>query len=185
MIRKQFDMTQPKLLGISGSLRVDATNSKLLLEAARLFGDAEYAQADIRFPLYDADQEAASGIPEAVKRVVLQIDEADAVIISTPEYNKGPSGVLKNALDWISRAEVKPWHGKPVAVMSAAAGRAGGERAQMILRGFMVPFRPVILQGPEIHLADSSNQFDETGKLKGEIYVKELTTLMQALRALI
>ncbi|APE42175.1 NADPH-dependent FMN reductase [Sulfitobacter alexandrii] len=178
-------MSTPKLLGISGSLRADATNTRLLREAARLFGDAEYEEADIRFPLYDADEEAEHGVPEMVAKVARQIDAADAVIISTPEYNKGPSGVIKNALDWISRAEVKPWNGKPVAVMSATSGRAGGERAQMILRGFMVPFRPRILQGPEIHLAGARDQFDETDRLTGEMYVKELTELMKSLRAMI
>jgi chromate reductase len=178
-------MTKPKLLGISGSLRTNATNTLLLREAARLFGAAEYTQADIRFPLFDADEQAAEGVPEAVVKVARQIEAADAVIISTPEYNKGPSGVIKNALDWISRVDFKPWNDKPVAVMSAAAGRAGGERAQMVLRGFMVPFRPRILQGPEIHLAGSGDQFDEAGRLKGEIYVRELTGLMQALRRMI
>jgi chromate reductase len=67
--------------------------------------------------------------------------------------------------------------------MSAAAGRAGGERAQMILRSFMVPFQPRILQGPEMHLADSSNEFDENGQLKSELYCKTLETLMQKLRS--
>ena len=56
-----------------------------------------------------------------------KIADADAVIISTPEYNTGPSGVFKNALDWVSRSAIKPWGGKPVAVMSAAAGRTGGD----------------------------------------------------------
>lgn len=177
-------MSTPKLVGISGSLRSGATNTKLLAEAARLFGDCDYTLADINFPLYNGDDEAASGVPAAVTAAAQLIADADAVIISTPEYNKGPSGALKNALDWISRAEVKPWGGKPLAVMSAAAGRAGGERAQMVLRGFMVPFRPVILQGPEIHLAGSGDAFDDNGHLKGEIYVRELTDLMQALRAL-
>jgi chromate reductase len=178
-------MTAPKLVGISGSLRSEAKNTKLLQEAARLFGDCDYSLIDINFPLYNGDDEAASGVPAAVQAAAVQIAQADAVIISTPEYNKGPSGALKNALDWISRAEVKPWNDKPLAVMSAAAGRAGGERAQMILRGFMVPFRPRILQGPEIHLAGSGEAFDENGHLKGEIYVKELTQLMQSLRAMI
>lgn len=177
-------MSNPKLVGLSGSLRDDSTNTRLLKEAARLFGEASFTLLDVNFPLYDADDEDATGVPAIVQKAADQIAGADAVIISTPEYNKGPSGVLKNALDWISRAEGKPWNGKPVAVMSAAAGRAGGERAQMILRGFMVPFRPRILQGPEIHLADSRNQFDEDGRLKGEIYVRELTQLMSALRAM-
>lgn len=176
-------MSKPTLLGISGSLRNEATNRKLLHEAARLFGDATYIEADIRFPLYDGDDETANGVPAQVQKLADQIASADAVIISTPEYNKGPSGVLKNALDWVSRVEGNPWAAKPVAVMSAAAGRAGGERAQMILRSFMVPFRPRILQGPEIHLAGSSKEFDAQGRLTGEVYLRELTTLMQALRA--
>jgi len=178
-------MATPKLLGISGSLRKGSTNSMLLAEAARLFGDSDYTQADINFPLYNGDDEATSGVPAAVQAVADQISGADAIIISTPEYNKGPSGALKNALDWISRAEGDKWAGKPLAVMSAAAGRAGGERAQMVLRGYMVPFRTRILQGPEIHLAGSGEAFDDKGHLKGEMYVKELTQLMQALRGMI
>ena len=175
-------MTSPTILGISGSLRDGATNTKLLREAARLFGDCTYTEADINFPLYNGDEEEASGVPEAVEKAARQIADADAVLISTPEYNKGPSGALKNALDWISRSSVKPWNDKPVAVMSAAAGRAGGERAQMVLRGFLVAFRPRLLQGPEIHLADSGNAFDKNGHLKGEWYIKDLTALMDGLR---
>ncbi|MGB3245435.1 MAG: NAD(P)H-dependent oxidoreductase [Sulfitobacter sp.] len=178
-------MSQPKLLGISGATRAGSTNRKLLKEAARLFGPNDYTEADIRMPIYDGDDEEATGIPEAAKTLEAQIAAADAVIISTPEYNKGPSGALKNALDWVSRVEGNAWAGKPVAVMSAAAGRAGGERAQLILRSFMVPFRPHILQGPEIHLAASYEAFDESGQLKGEMYIKELTTLMENLRALV
>lgn len=176
-------MTTPTLLGISGSMRKASTNTKLVREAARLFGDCTYVEADLQMPLYDGDLETAEGVPEAAQALARQIAEADAVVISTPEYNKAPPGVLKNALDWVSRVEGKPWADKPVAVMSAAAGRAGGERAQMVLRGYMVPFRPRILQGPEIHLAASSSQFDDDGRLTGEIYVRELTQLMQSLRA--
>ncbi|WP_299408302.1 NAD(P)H-dependent oxidoreductase [uncultured Roseobacter sp.] len=176
-------MAKYTVLGLSGSLRKDSANSKLLREAARLFEDCDFDLADLRFPLYDGDLESDQGVPAAVQKLSDDIADADAVLIATPEYNKGPSGVLKNALDWISRTKAKPWNGKPVAVMSAAAGRAGGERAQMVLRGFMVPFRPRILQGPEIHLANCSAQFDEDGKLTGEMYIRELTALMQALRA--
>jgi chromate reductase len=171
------------LLGLSGALRAGSTNRKLLREAARLFKTAEFTEADLNLPLYDGDAEAAQGIPDAVQHLADQIAAADAVVISTPEYNKGPSGVLKNALDWVSRTKGAPWREKPVAVMSAAAGRAGGERAQMVLRGFLVPFRPRLVTGPEMHLADSSNQFDAEGRLTGELYLKTLTELMEALRA--
>jgi len=176
-------MGQYRLLGISGSLRAEATNRKLLREAARLFAPAAFVEADLSLPLYDGDAEAREGIPGAVQRLADEIAAADAVVISTPEYNKGPSGVLKNALDWVSRTKGSPWSGKPVAVMSAAAGRAGGERAQMILRGFLVPFRPRVIAGPELHLAASSEEFDDDGRLKSARYADTLQALMDALRS--
>lgn len=171
------------LIGISGSLRAEATNRKLIREAARLFDPETYVEADLQLPLYDGDAEDADGVPAKVQTLADQIASADAVVISTPEYNKGPSGVLKNALDWISRTDSNPWANKPVAVMSAAAGRAGGERAQMVLRGFMVPFRPRIQQGPELHLAASGTEFDDNGQLKSDLYLKTLQQLMDGLRA--
>lgn len=176
-------MKQPTLLGISGALRADSTNSKLIREAARLFGPCDFAEADLHLPLYDGDIEDGPGIPDEVQALVDKIAAADAVVISTPEYNKAPSGVLKNALDWVSRTKSGPWQDKPVAVMSAAAGRAGGERSQLILRAMMVAFQPRILQGPEMHLADTRNQFDENGQLKSELYIKTLQALMDKLRA--
>lgn len=175
-------MAALRLLGISGSLRLDATNRKLVREAARLFDPAEFIEADINLPLYDGDAEQAHGIPAKVQHLTSQIAEADAVVISTPEYNKGPSGVLKNALDWVSRNKPHPWQDKPVAVMSAAAGRAGGERAQMILRSFLVPFQPRVISGPEMHLAQSGDQFDANGRLTSEQYLKTLQALMDRLR---
>lgn len=178
-------MSTPTLLGISGALRQASTNRMLLKEAARLFGECDYTEADLNLPLYDGDDEEATGVPAAVQVLADQIAAADAVIISTPEYNKGPSGALKNALDCVSRVEGAPLAGKPVAVMAAAAGRAGGERATMTLRSFMQPFRTRILQGPELHLAASYEAFDENGHLKGEMYIKDLTQLMKDLRAMI
>ncbi|GAA6201798.1 NAD(P)H-dependent oxidoreductase [Aquicoccus sp. SU-CL01552] len=176
-------MSDPVLLGLSGSLRRASANRLLIREAARLFGPAAFAEADLALPLYDGDVEEGEGIPAPVQRLADQIAQADAVVISTPEYNKGPSGVLKNALDWVSRTSGKPWADKPVAVMSAAAGRAGGERAQMVLRGFMVPFQPCLLSGPELHLADCRNQFDAEGRLISAQYNKTLQALMDKLRA--
>ncbi|WP_170459946.1 NADPH-dependent FMN reductase [Ruegeria arenilitoris] len=175
-------MSEPILLGLSGSLRQNATNRCLIREAARLFGAGTFIEADLNLPLYDGDAEEADGIPAEVQILADQIAGAHAVVISTPEYNKGPSGVLKNALDWVSRTKGNPWADKPVAVMSAAAGRAGGERAQMILRSFMVPFQPRILQGPEFHLADSSNEFDDSGRLRSDRYERTLGQLMEKLR---
>ncbi|MEG3663639.1 NADPH-dependent FMN reductase [Celeribacter halophilus] len=171
------------LLGLSGALRAASTNTKLLHEAARLFGPCDFTQADLRLPLYDGDLEA-EGIPAEVMTLAEQIRDADAVVISTPEYNKMISGVLKNALDWVSRSGVKPWEGKPVAILSAAAGRAGGERAQYSLRWAMTPFNAHLLQAPEVLVADSSNAFDDQGRLSDPRTVDGLEKLMSDLRRL-
>lgn len=176
-------MSDPLLVGLCGALRAESANRKLLRESARLFGPCRYEEGDLRLPLFDEDLQIAEGIPPEVQRLSDLIAGADAVVISTPEYNKAPPGVLKNALDWISRTDGTPWTGKPVAVMSAAAGRAGGERSQSILRLCMVPFQPRILQGPEVHIADCRNEFDETGRLKSDRYEATLRKLMEKLRA--
>lgn len=172
-----------KLLGISGSLRAGSFNRKLLHEAARLAGEVDFTEADLHLPLYDGDEESAEGIPAPVQILADQIAHADAVIISGPEYNKGISGVLKNALDWVSRTDSNPWKDKPVAILSAAAGRAGGERTQSMLRACMVAFQPRILQGPEMMLAQASGQFDEAGRLSNERAEQTLQALMDKLKA--
>ncbi|MCK8463950.1 NAD(P)H-dependent oxidoreductase [Aliiroseovarius sp. S1339] len=176
-------MSKHRLLGMSGSLRKDATNRFLIRNAARLYGDADYTEADLDLPLFNADDEAAHGAPESVIRLAGQIAVADAVVISTPEYNKMLSGVLKNALDWVSRMKPHPWDGKPVAVMSAAAGRAGGDRAQTSLVSAMTPFQPRLIIGPEIAVAGSSREFDADGRLTNDRYEAALQTLMEKLRA--
>ncbi len=140
------------ILGISGSLRAGSLNTRLLAEAERLFDPARITRA------------------------------ADAVIISGPEYNKSISGVLKNALDWVSRTKPNPWRDKPVALMSATAGRAGGERAQWIMRLALNPFRPRLLVGPEVLVGSAASQFDEAGRLINDRYLAALTELMAALR---
>jgi len=171
------------LLGISGSLRKASTNRMLLRNAAEIFDADTFIEGDINLPLYNRDLEAAERIPAPVQKLADQIAAADAVIIATPEYNKAISGSLKNALDWVSRTAGRPWNAKPVAIMSAAAGRSGGERTQFSLRLAMMPFRPDILQGPEVLVANSGKEFDETGKLTSEKYTQQLTELMDALRA--
>jgi chromate reductase len=105
------------------------------------------------------------------------------VIIATPEYNKALSGVLKNALDWISRTKGAPWRDKPVAIMSAAAGRAGGERAQSSLRLCLIPFRPLVLAGPEILVASSATAFAADGLLTNPVTITVLQELMDDLKA--
>lgn len=171
------------LLGISGSLRNGSYNTQLVLEAARHFAPDDYTHANLRLPLYDGDLEVTDGIPAEVQTLADQIAQADAVVISTPEYNKSLSGVLKNALDWVSRTEGAPWADKPVAIVSAAAGRAGGERSQYALRLCLTPFRPRLLTGPEVLVGECFDHFDAAGRLTSARYERALTTLMDTLKA--
>lgn len=175
-------MDKLNLLGLCGSLRAASTNRLLMREAARRFGDAEFVEGDLRLPLYDGDLEDQNGIPAAVQTLADQIAAADAVIVATPEYNKGVSGVLKNALDWVSRTKGAPWADTPVAIMSAAAGRAGGERAQNMARLCLSPFRPLLLTGPEVMVAATAQQWDDQGQLINELNAKALDELMGVLR---
>ena len=169
------------LIGISGSLREKSVNRKLIREAGRLYG-GPFEEAEIRFPLYDGDLEDYDGVPADVIALADKIKAAEAVVISTPEYNQSFSGVLKNALDWLSRTDRRPWVGKPVALLSAAAGRAGGARANYALRLAMTPFRPRLLPF-EMMLAGASKEFGEDGKLTSERYLAQLSDIMAELKS--
>jgi chromate reductase len=170
------------LLGVSGSLRAASCNTALVRAAAEAFAPDRFEMADLRLPLYDGDLEA-QGTPEAVTRLVAQVRAADAVAIATPEYNKGLSGVLKNALDWISRSKPMPLSGKPVAIMSAAAGRSGGERGQSTLRQCLVAHGPLLLTQPEVLVAEADRAFAD-GRLTDDKARAILEKQMAALRDL-
>jgi len=171
------------LLGICGSLRAGSSNRKLLNAALVLFGPAKVTDADLRLPLYDGDLEDREGIPAGVQQLATQMIAADGVIFACPEYNRGVPGVLKNALDWVSRVKGGPLRDKPVALLSAADGPAGGARAQYALRLNLVPFRADVLAGPEILLPSASQAFDDQGQLLNARTATLVGELMGELRA--
>ena len=175
-------MADLTLLGICGSLRRGSCKRLLMREAARAFG-GNFVEGDIRFPLFDADLETEAGIPDAVERLAGQIRAADAVVLVTPEYNQSFSSPMKNAIDWLSRVEGNPWARRPVAILSAAAGRAGGARAQYALRLAVNRFRMRLLTAPEVLVANCAKEFDAEGRLLGERYRRALSELMGDLRA--
>ena len=119
-----------KILAISGSLRQGSHNTDLLRGAAAAAPDGVEVQLYHglkEIPPYDADDDIRGHEPPAVDRFKAALEEADAVLISTPEYNSSIPGVLKNALDWASRPLVEsPVRNKPVAVMSSSTGMFGG-----------------------------------------------------------
>lgn len=119
-----------KLIGISGSLRKGSYNTALLNAAIALSPDGtDIIAGSIRgIPLYDGDEETASGIPEAVSILKDQVAGADGFLLFTPEYNNSIPGVFKNAIDWMSRpsSDIKRVFGnKPVAILGASPGGFG------------------------------------------------------------
>jgi chromate reductase len=123
-----------RVLGISGSLRRDSHNTRLLLLAGRLLppgAQLEHYDGLKAIPPYDADDDDVHSPPAAVADLRAAIEQADAVLIATPEYNGSISGVLKNALDWASRpVNESVLRNKPVAVMGATTGMFGAVWAQ-------------------------------------------------------
>ncbi len=174
-------MTKINLLGISGSLRKASHNTKLLHEAIRRFGPADATIASLDLPLYNGDLEDEVGLPPAVAQLVEQIRASDALILATPEYNKMIPGVLKNALDWISRAKPQPLVGKPLAIISTA-GRSGGEVAQFTLRHALATFNANVLQGSAMVVPGLDAAFDSQGRLVSEAQQRSLDRLMARLR---
>ena len=123
------------IVGISGSLRRDSFNTALLRAATAMMPDgAQLTIGSIRgIPLYDADVEA-EGIPQPVTELKDAIAAADGLLLATPEYNNSMAGVLKNAIDWLSRppADIKRvFGGKPVAILGATPGNFGTALAQI------------------------------------------------------
>jgi len=169
------------LLGLCGSLRAASLNRKLMHEAVRRW-PGRFAEGDLRLPLYDGDLEA-QGMPEGVTRLAAQVAGASAVLIACPEYNKAPPGVLKNALDWLSRVRPNPLWGKPVALVSATGGRAGGERAQTMLRAMLAPHRVEAVVWPEVLVGAAEGEFDAEGRLVSARYAGALDGLMAGLAA--
>jgi chromate reductase, NAD(P)H dehydrogenase (quinone) len=154
------------ILGMSGSLRKASYNSAALRAAQELAPRSTMITlADIcAIPVYN-DDVRVQGMPQSVTTLVEQITTADAVLISTPEYNYTIPGVLKNAIDWVSKAPDQPFRHKPVAVMGASMGAIGTARAQYDLRKVFVFLDAHVLNQPEIMIAAAHTKFDDGGHL--------------------
>ena len=170
------------VLGICGSLRRGSFNRAALDTAIELKpAGMDVTVADIsQIPLYDEDVRA-QGFPPPVETLRQQIKAADALIFACPEYNYSMTGVLKNAIDWASRPPDQPFAGKPVAILGAAAGMAGGARAQLHLRHSCVFLDMHPLNKPEVLIFQAQNKFDATGRLTDDVARGLIGDLMAAL----
>ncbi len=141
-----------KLLGISGSLRAQA-HSRAVLDAIASASSASstFEFADIgALPHFNQDL-YIDPLPEAVETFRAQIDRADGLVVSSPEYNHGIPGTLKNAFDWVSRPHNgSPLRGKPVLIVTSSPAFTGGVRAQYQIRETLVSALARPVATPEI-----------------------------------
>jgi chromate reductase, NAD(P)H dehydrogenase (quinone) len=171
-----------RVLGISGSLRRDSHNTSLLRAAA------EAAGPDIELDLYDGlkdvppydEDDDVHPRPAAVARLNAEIEAADAVLFSTPEYNSSIPGQLKNAIDWISRPlATNALRNKPVVGVGASTGGFGAVWAQAELRKVLAALGARVLD-VELPVPHAHTRFDE-GDLTDEEIRAALTEVLETL----
>ena len=170
-----------KILGIAGSLRKGSLNKALLREAKKLAPEnVEIEIADIsEIPMYNGDIEAI-GSPEPVKILKEKIKNSDALLIVTPEYNYSIPGVLKNAIDWVSRPVAdSPLNNKPLGIMGAG-GMSGTIRAQLHLRQIAVFTNMIDMKRPEVLVQKAQDKFDSEGNLIDEPTIRQVKKFLNA-----
>jgi chromate reductase, NAD(P)H dehydrogenase (quinone) len=173
------------VLAIAGSLRRGSVNRMLLSAAAQYAPEGMavtvYEGLDA-VPLFNEDLEADDG-PQAVQRLRRAVFMADGLLISTPEYNHSLPGVLKNALDWLSRPDHAPvLVGKPIAIMGATAGRWGTRLAQAALRQTLNASQALVLLQPSVFVSEAAERFNAGGQLIDESTRSDLRAQLLAFR---
>jgi chromate reductase, NAD(P)H dehydrogenase (quinone) len=158
------------ILAIAGSVRTRSFNRMLLQAAIEVAPEgATIETASIKeIPLYDGDQEAASGVPDVVQALKDRIAQAHGVLLVTPEYNNSIPGVFKNAVDWTSRPASdipRVYGGKPIGVIGATPGAGGTGMAQAAWLPVLRTLGTLPFFGARVQVAGAGKVFDEHGAL--------------------
>jgi chromate reductase, NAD(P)H dehydrogenase (quinone) len=172
-----------KIVGLSGSLRKDSLNTRLLRAAANALPEnAELiVQSIADIPLYNYDDETSSGIPPAVTAVKDAIAAADGLLISTPEYNNSIPGVIKNTIDWLSRPAndvPRVFGGRPTALMGASPGAYGTLLSQNAWLPVMRALGTNLWNGGRLIAPRANQLFAENGTLEDEAMQQRLTKFL-------
>ena len=171
----RYDGFMTELVGIAGSLRAGSYNRALLRAAVELMPEGatlETLSID-EVPLYDGDVERTVGIPKPVVTLKEALAGAAGLVLVTPEYNNGIPGVLKNAIDWMSRPSAdiaRVFHGKPVALLGATPGGWGTVLAQTAWMPVLRTLRMRLWagQGP-FYVSGAGKVFDDKGLTDAEL----------------
>jgi NAD(P)H-dependent FMN reductase len=166
-----------RVLALSGSLRHASFNTALARAAKAMAPqgmDVEVATLH-GIPLYDGDVETSAGIPEAVLNLKARILDADALLIVTPEYNNGVPGVLKNGIDWLSRADVKAiFAQRPTGMIGASMGGFGTVMSQAAWLSTLKSLGVYLYSGGSVLVSRAQSAFDAQGQLTDEASRKNL-----------
>ncbi len=122
-----------RIFMFAAALRAESTNKKLINIAANIAKNAQHevdlaSFSEFMLPIYDGDMETHQGIPQAAQDFAKRMHAAQAVIISSPEYNHSTPGTLKNLIDWVSRIQPMPWKNQFILLLSASPAMVGGNR---------------------------------------------------------
>ncbi|MEV5437278.1 NAD(P)H-dependent oxidoreductase [Streptomyces sp. NPDC052682] len=177
----------PKIVLVSGSIRRESANTAVIATIRRLIEqrDEQYEITELSlrdFPFFDEDLESAGGTPELLAAHA-EVASADALIISSPAYNGYPSGVLKNALDWLSRpagADRSPLEGLPAAVVSASPGQAGGENVQPHVRQILTNCGAKVIDSEQVAVGNALELRTPEGVITEPAVVSALAGLVDA-----
>jgi chromate reductase len=174
-----------QVLAICGSLRKRSFNRAMLNAASAIAPDGmviEIFDTLATIPLFDEDlEEATGGGTDSVRLLRERVARADGILIATPEYNQSMPGVLKNAIDWLSRpAPDEVLSGKPVAVMGATSGPWGTRLSQAMLRQVLYATGSAVLPKPSLFVRESSRVIDEAGRLTDSRTLDQLRSLMES-----
>ena len=174
-----------KLLGISGSLRAQSFNSGALSVVGSVLPEGmEFNLASLTdLPFYNADVEQR-GFPAEVASFRRKVAVADALIFAVPEYNFSVPGVLKNALEWLSRPPDSPTNGKPCAVFGASVSPLGTARGQFHFRHICVSLNMIPVNTPHVDITNAKMKFDAEGLLIDQASVDLIRQLVGELRNL-
>ena len=178
-------MTDLHIVGIPGSLRRASFNRGLLVAVGEILdGRAELEIVSLaEIPLYNDDVRQA-GYPDSVQLLRASIGRADAILIGATEYNFGPSGVLKNAIDWASRPPDQPFAGKPFGLIGASTGGFGTVRSQLALRQNML-FVEALGYPSGLLISGAARLFDEQGHLTDEETQRKLSEYLDSFLAFV